>query len=922
MFLPAAGNIFGCDESGEKVMSNWQPAPDALNEVVSLLQASSVPDNAVQQQFYQRLNQYSVQPEFHLYLLHVFAHHPDISVRQVAGLLLKKSIKNMYHNLGADMQTHMRTSILSLLADPHPKIRSTAGLLLTTVVHVLVTFDQCPEMLPGLVQYLKDSANENGVEGAFGALTKICEDHADKLNDQRLASRPLDTLVPIFLQYFNHPHPEFRRDALNCINQLILIMPAALDLNIDAFLQGISHLTQDNSSAVRKLVCQSIVVLLEVRLQVLMPHFTPIVQFILHATNDADETVAVEACEFWSAICDLPPEMFDDVKPLLSQVLPHLIPLLLSRMVYSQETIAQFELEEEEQNESVPDRPEDIKPIFHKSKHSHEGGDDDDDDDDDDDGYTADDDVEQWSLRKSAAAGLDTLSHAFGVDILPILLPLLQERLSNTGHWCVRESGILALGAIAEGCMEGVVPHLPQLFPYLLTLMEDPAPYIRSITCWTLGRYANWVVSLNDHEHYLKPLMEGMLRRVLDHNKKVQTAACSAFCTLEEEAAEDLIPYLAPILHNLMFAFGRYQARNLLILYDAIGTLADSVGDALNHPELIAVFMPPLIAKWNAIADDNPELFPLLECLTSIASALHAGFQEYARPVLDRCIRLIENGLLSSALATQNPHEIEATDPEFIVCALDLVSGIAEGLGVSMAGLIAPTNILNLVMECIRFPKPNVRQSALAVMGEFAKNCFDLVAPHVADIVPHLLRNIEPDYPSVCNNASWAFGEISVKVGADMARFAPDAMDKLVSVLSCQDPRPTRSLQENCAITIGRMAYVCPQALAPLLPQFASVWFKALRALQDGEDREVAFTGLVQLVQLNPSGIVQDFMQMCVAFASLEDRKDGYQISERLHGLLQQIVQGFKNSLGDNWAAYYDSFPQPLRDIISSRYHV
>ncbi|KAF0695448.1 Aste57867_13736 [Aphanomyces stellatus] len=910
-------------------MSNWQPAPDALNEVVALLQASVVPDNAVQQQSYQRLNQYSVQPEFHLYLLHVFAHHPDINTREVAGLLLKKSIKNMYHTLAPEMQTHMRTSILSLLADPQPKIRKTAGLLLTTVVQVLVTFEQCPEMIPGLVHYLQDAANENGVEGAFGALTKICEDHADKLNDQRLATRPLDTLIPIFLQYFNHPRPEFRRDALNCINQLILIMPTALDVNMDAFLQGISHLTQDTASPVRKLVCQSIVILLEVRMQVLLPHFTPIVQFILHASNDADEAVALEACEFWSSICDLPPELFDDVKPLLTQVLPHLIPLLLSRMVYSQDSIAQFELEEEEQNENVPDRPEDIKPIFHKSKHAATGNggggvddDGDDEDDDDDDDGDDDDDVEQWSLRKSAAAGLDTLSHAFGVEILPILLPLLQERLSSTDHWRVRESGILALGAIAEGCMEGIVPHLPQLFPYLLTLMEDPAPYIRSITCWTLGRYANWAVSLNDHEHVLKPLMEGMLRRVLDPNKKVQTAACSAFCTLEEEAADDLIPYLGPILHNLMYAFGRYQARNLLILYDAIGTLADSVGDALNHPELIAVFMPPLIAKWNAIPDDNAELFPLLECLTSIASALGPGFQEFARPVLDRCIRLIEHGLLSSALASQAPHDIEATDPEFIVCALDLVSGIAEGLGVSMAGLIAPTNVLNLVMECIRFPMANVRQSALAVMGELAKNCFDLVQPHVGDIVPPLLRNIDPDYPSVCNNASWAFGEISVKVGAGMSLFAPDAIDKLVAVLGCQDPRPTRSLQENCAITIGRMAYVCPQALAPHLPQFASLWFKALRALQDGEDREVAFTGLVQLVQLNPSGIVQDFMQMCVAFASLEDRKDGYQISEGLHDMLQQIVQGFKRSLGDNWPAYYESFPAPLRDIITVRYHV
>ena len=33
-----------------------------------------------------------------------------------------------------------------------------------------------------------------------------------------------------------------------------------------------------------------------------------------------------------------------------------------------------------------------------------------------------------------------------------------------------------------------------------------------------------------------------------------------------------------------MFAFSKYQHKNLLILYDAIGTLADSVGHHLNKP--------------------------------------------------------------------------------------------------------------------------------------------------------------------------------------------------------------------------------------------------------------------------------------------------------------------------------------------------
>lgn len=123
----------------------------------------------------------------------------------------------------------------------------------------------------------------------------------------------------------------------------------------------------------------------------------------------------------------------------------------------------------------------------------------------------------------------------------------------------------------------------------------------------------------------------------MDHNKRVQEAACSAFATLEEEACGELVPYLNYILETLVFAFTKYQKKNLLILYDAIGTLADSVGAHLNKPEYIEKLMPPLFTKWSGLKDDDRDLFPLLECLSSVATALGPGFQPYSEPVFQVC---------------------------------------------------------------------------------------------------------------------------------------------------------------------------------------------------------------------------------------------------------------------------------------------
>jgi hypothetical protein len=117
------------------------------------------------------------------------------------------------------------------------------------------------------------------------------------------------------------------------------------------------------------------------------------------------------------------------------------------------------------------------------------------------------------------------------------------------------------------------------------------------------------------------------LRKVLDNNKRVQEAACSAFATLEEEACELLIPYLDPILRNLVYAFSKYQHKNLLILYDAIGTLADSVNSALNKKEYIEILMAPLIEKWHILKDDDRDLFPLLEvCERNVLSSIPNSF--------------------------------------------------------------------------------------------------------------------------------------------------------------------------------------------------------------------------------------------------------------------------------------------------------
>ena len=69
------------------------------------------------------------------------------------------------------------------------------------------------------------------------------------------------------------------------------------------------------------------------------------------------------------------------------------------------------------------------------------------------------DEVVSWNLRKCSAAGLDVLSTVFGDELLPIVLPIVQAHMQSA-DWRARESATLALGAISEGCAQGLLPYL------------------------------------------------------------------------------------------------------------------------------------------------------------------------------------------------------------------------------------------------------------------------------------------------------------------------------------------------------------------------------------------------------------------------------------------------------------------------------
>ena len=61
-----------------------------------------------------------------------------------------------------------------------------------------------------------------------------------------------------------------------------------------------------------------------------------------------------------------------------------------------------------------------------------------------------------------------------------------------------------------------------------------------------------------------------------------------------------------------------------------------------------------------------------------------------------------------------------------------------------------------------------------------------------------------------------------------------------------------KAMYDCSAITLGRVAWICPEGIAPHLGHFVGPWCAALRHIRDDVEKGHAFLGLFRLLRINP----------------------------------------------------------------------
>lgn len=841
-----------------------------------------------------------------------------LAVRQTAGLLLKNNAATALA-LPSMQRWHTQSCLLQALTANERAVREAGG---TAIARFVATGGM--QQWKGLAAHMRQAAasdDANTVDGAADALVKVCEEAGEELEDaDGIGQHIVDTLL--MLTKCNAPRS--RAKALHGLNALGQeVYPTALRVRIDSLLESLFALADDKDDSVRSRVCEGLIMVYQLHPEILAPRMKQLVHYMLSATVECKYEVAMQASEFWAALCEggIPGQ---DASEILREILPQLVTGLMHNMVHSDDDdeVAAAEAEEEQHEQSSSKTinttnglplSDTVKPVFHQNRSAHRAGarsdgadggaaagdDEDSDDDDDDDDL---DDPGQWNLRKSSAAGLDTLSEQMGDEMLPYVLQEVQARMESD-DWKRREVAVLALGAIAEGCASGLAQRLPEVVHAISKHLDDKRPMVRAIACWALSRYARLLTMADSSANaaasrLLSETVNGILARISDQNSKVKTAACTAVCNFAETAGSGIGAYCASIASALGNAFPLYPRQCLRVWFDAMGSLSSCVahhtGAFASHDAVQSIF-PPLLQFWGSSlgkAERDPfVLYSLANCLACMVSACGKACKQYAGDIV----------FLAAESAQAHVPYAQPLEPssEALSACIELLSAVVDAFGREAEDSIRRSRADELGLSLCEHGTPEVRQSALGLIGDIAKHCLHVLRQEKAiDLALQSLAPecVVPENMFACSNALYALGELSATSRDDVIhQRALTISQAAAQMLSPSYPKMAR---ENAAVALGRVGNRAASQLAPHVWDIAPRWFATLRHMRDGIEKRDAFIGASVLVETNSTGIgaAKDAAQLLLAISSW---RDAHAYGNMLIMSLQRAVSALKAAIGD-----------------------
>ncbi len=898
----------------------WAPSEDVLAHIMRLF-ADVRGGVADQGAVFEQLENLRQLPDFAMYVVHIISEpgFDNFSRLQACGQLQDYVA---HFPVTASVLEHMKMRLATALNDV-----ASVGPVFARIaiaerlqgwgpvfehIYNLLAKENPYNVLKNLWYLIEDLASERG-----------SDDMLERLESSELGF-PMRHIVPRLIDLVNNGNP---RDSILALRVLLVLLDLelpSLDENMEAFVHSTFTIANKvNTPEAQHFVTEAFSRFVSVRIEDVLPFIEQVCRFMINNMSgpvEVDDRARIGACDFWFQLIggsgyldgELESEEVGMRKGLMAPFLKDVVPLLISNVKYTEDEL--LEMESKLRNDALEaDDVQDIKPRQYDGM----GGDDDEEDDDDDDN---EDPEAAWTARRTSGRGIDALSNMFPLEIMTIATPLLSEGF-RSDNWLIVEASLLVFGAIAMGCHEHVAPTLPDIGPFVISLMSHEQVPVRSTSCWALSRYAAYIAANND---LAGSFLTAAVERIQDGNKMVQHAACSMLATFIDAADEKIAPFAADLLVVMGKCLPHYQTRSKSLLLDALDSLGKAAGSRLQESELAGQFLTLLIAAWSGMASDDYCIVDLAVFTVTVLNRTGVHTTE-AAPQLAASLVAATSAAYGRIMSARQANEIEGgvyaydvdddDDVNRISALLDAISALTGALGASSAALWAGSGLLDMLRAALGDPQLSIRISALGLLGDVvvngaAQETQTFVAEQMQQVVQSI--SLDPAAELLSNNAAWVLGEVAKRFGAPA--FAPEVVEKdivprLAGLLVRAADGIDSTVQLTAASTMGRMALLFPEPVAKLLPHMRSEWSYWLAQLRIAVEEPYrgycAAIGIAPQVMAEKEGFVALVRAL---YAAMEEPK--------LHGLVGEVMTAFKSLMGPRWGQVWAELPPALAQTL------
>lgn len=289
--------------------------------------------------------------------------------------------------------------------------------------------------------------------------------------------------------------------------------------------------------------------------------------------------------------------------------------------------------------------------------------------------------------------------HRFSLQVIDCVARFIkpkytfQNLMSRVDAWMSsqnpfeRRAAIGALSAMPNGCVEEMLPAIPQLLPYMVAAFDDPNTFVRQAGCILLGQFADFL-SPDILEHYetclplayramceedpeiqeralyslitflenmdndgIGNMLDQLITRLVNllqssNNKDIQDMSISAIAAVASATLDKFVPYWEPIV-KLLQELMDVTAPDLIPLraraLDCVGVISMAVTKEVFGP-YFHYFMNKALEGFSLVGVESTELRELsINFFANVAEALGQDFMPYFETCLDLILTSLKN---------------------------------------------------------------------------------------------------------------------------------------------------------------------------------------------------------------------------------------------------------------------------------------